>query len=91
MSRIPDYDKMRHKLAVANVENYGGDDLYDIMIHGYIGLEHMSNEDVLDTFVNMFDVKDIPKIETKQEQCEKCTYVVCVCKPVPFYTPNKEK
>jgi len=62
MSRIPDYDKMRHKLAVANVENYGGDDLYDIMIHGYIGLEHISNEEILETFVNMFDAKDIPKM-----------------------------
>ena len=57
------YDKMRHKLAVANVENYGGDDLYDIMIHGYIGLEHISNEEILETFINMFDEKDIPMIE----------------------------
>jgi len=63
MSRIPDYDKMRHKLAVFYVENYGGDDIYDIMMYGYKGLEHMSNEDILDTFVNMFDAKDIPKIK----------------------------
>ena len=69
--RKPDYDKMRHKLAVFYVENYGGEDIYDIMTHGYIGLEHMSNEDILDTFVNMFDVKDIPKMPLTKEEMNK--------------------
>ena len=64
MSRIPDYDKMRHRLAVANVENYdnSGDELYDIVMHGFQGFEHESNEEILETFVNLFDAKDIPKM-----------------------------
>ena len=68
MSRIPDYDKMRHKLAVFYVENYGGDDIYDIMIHGYEGLENIPNEEILETFVNLFDAKDIPKIPLTKEE-----------------------
>jgi len=91
MSRKPDYDKMRHKLASYYADNFGEQDVYDMVMHGFPGFEHESNEEILETFVNMFDEKDIPKIKIKQEQCEKCTYVVCVCKPVPFYTPNKEK
>jgi len=61
MSRIPDYDKMRHKLASYYADNFGEQDVYDMVMHGFQGFEHESNEEILETFVNLFDAKDIPK------------------------------
>lgn len=63
MSRIPDYDKMRHKLASYYADNLGEQDVYDMVMHGFQGFEHESNEEILETFVNIFDAKDIPKIK----------------------------
>ena len=91
MSRIPDYDTMRVMVATREAENMDGNDLVEILYSGYDGYKYDSDEDIMEIFLQLYDAKDIPKIEIKQEQCEKCTYVVCVCKPVPFYTPNKEK
>ena len=91
MSRMPDYDKMRHMIAKSCAEKLCQADIYDMLMHGHLGYDRESNPDILELFLEWFEAKDVPKIETKQEQCEKCTYVVCACKPVPFYTPNKEK
>ena len=91
MSRIPDYDTMRVMVATREAENMDGNDLVEILYSGYDGYKYESDEDIMDIFLQLYDAKDIPKIKTKQEQCEKCTYVVCVCKPVPFYTPTREK
>tara|TARA_Y100000004_G_scaffold193224_1_gene255329 strand:- start:249 stop:494 length:246 start_codon:yes stop_codon:yes gene_type:complete len=63
MSRIPDYDKMRRKLASYYADNLGEQDVYDMVMHGFQGFEHESNEEILETFVNMFDAKDIPKVK----------------------------
>ena len=91
--RVPDYEQMRHKLASYYADNYGEQDVYDMVMHGFQGFEHESNEEILETFVNMFDAKDIPKIklETGRQQCKECGYLVCVCKPVTFYTPQRKR
>ena len=91
MSRKPDYEQMKQMVAQREAENLPISEIEDILYYGLNGYKYDSNEDIMDIFLQLYDVKDIPKIKTKQEQCEKCTYVVCVCKPVPFYTPTREK
>ena len=58
-----DYDKIRHILASYYADNLGEQDIYDMVMHGFKGFEHESNEGILETFINMFDEKDIPMIE----------------------------
>ena len=67
MSRIPDYEQMRVMVATAEAENMNGNDLVEILYSGYDGYKYDSDEDILDTFVNLFDAKDIPKIDFNQE------------------------
>ena len=89
--RKPDYDTMRVMVATREAENMAGNDLVEILYSGYDGYKYESDEDIMDTFLQMYEVKDIPKIEIEvnEQQCKKCTYLVCVCKPVTFYTPRK--
>jgi len=93
MSRKPDYEQMKQMVAQREAENLPISDIEDILYYGLNGYKYESNEDIMDIFLQLYDAKDIPKIEIEvnEQQCEKCTYVVCVCKPVPFYTPTREK
>ena len=67
MSRIPDYDKMRVMLCEREAENMDVHEIAEILYSGYDGYKYDSDEDILDTFVNLFDAKDIPKIDFNQE------------------------
>jgi len=89
--RVPDYDTMRVMVATREAENMDGNDLVEILYSGYDGYKYDSDEDIMDIFLQMYEVKDIPKIkiEVDKQQCEKCTYIVCVCKPVTFFTPKR--
>lgn len=64
--RKPDYEQMRHKLASYYADNLGEQDVYDMVMHGFHGFEHESDEEILETFVNMFDAKDIPKVKIEE-------------------------
>ena len=61
MSRIPDYDKMRHMIAKKVEEKLVGADIYDMLMHGHIGYVRESDSDILELFITWFDVKNIPK------------------------------
>ena len=62
MSRIPDYDKMRDMLAEYETECAEGDTIYDIIRYGNMGgWEAMTDEEVLESFVEYFDSYKIPK------------------------------
>jgi hypothetical protein len=83
--RIPDYEIMRDKLAEYETECAEGDTIYDIIRYGNMGgWEAMQDEEVLESFIDYFGEKKIPKtkIEIHKQQCTECGYVVCVCKPV---------
>ena len=67
MSRIQDYNKMRHMLAEKVEEKLCGADIYDMLMHGHIGYERKSDPDILELFITWFDAKDIPKIDFNQE------------------------
>ena len=68
MSRIPDYDQMRHMLAEKVEEKLCGADIYDMLMHGHIGYERESDPDILELFITHFDTKDIPKIPLTKEE-----------------------
>ena len=91
--RIPDYDKMRHMIAESCAEKLCQADIYDMLMHGHLGYDRESNPDILELFLEWFEAKDIPKIkiETDKQQCKECGYLVCVCKPVTFYTPQRKR
>jgi len=89
--RIPDYDTMRVMLAESEAENIHGGDLVELLLNGYDGYMEDSNEDILEEFIGCYGEHRIPKIkiEVDKQQCEKCTFIVCICKPVTFYTPKR--
>ena len=91
MSRKPDYEQMKQMVAQREAENLPTSQIEDILYYGLNGYKYDSDAEIMEIFLQLYDAKDIPKIKTKQEQCEKCTYVVCACKPVPFYTSTREK
>ena len=86
--RVPDYDKMRKMLAKSEADNIHEGDLVEILLHGCQGYNAESNNDIMEEFIGCYGEHRIPKIkiEVDKQQCEKCTYIVCVCKPVNFYT-----
>ena len=93
MSRKPDYEQMKQMVAQREAENLPISQIEDILYYGLNGYKYDSDADIMEIFLQLYDAKDIPKIEIEanKQQCEKCTYVVCACKPVPFYTPTREK
>ena len=91
--RLPDYDKMRIMVAEVEAENMDGNELVEILYSGYDGYKYESDEDIMDIFLQLHEGKDIPKIklEVNKQQCKECGYLVCVCKPVTFYTPKAKR
>ena len=89
--RIPDYDKMREMLAEWEAESIQEGDLVEILLNGCQGYVSESNEDIMEEFLGCYGEHRIPKIkiEVDKQQCKKCGYIVCVCKPVTFYTPKR--
>ena len=57
----------------------------------YVVKIHADSE-ILELYTNMFGHHKIPKtkLEVNKQQCKECRYVVCVCKPVTFYTPKSK-
>ena len=91
--RGPDYDKMRIMVAEREAENMDGKEMVEILYSGNNGYNNESDEDILDIFLQLHEGKDIPKIklEVNKQQCKECGYLVCVCKPVTFYTPQRKR
>ena len=91
--RVADYDTMRVMVAEREAENMDGNDLVEMLYSGYDGYKYESDEDIMDIFLQMYEARDIPKIklETGRQQCKECGYLVCVCKPVTFYTPQRKR
>ena len=92
--RIPDYDKMRVMVAEREAENMDGKEMVEILYSWNNGYNNESDEDIFDIFRCIYDEKDIPKkklIEIDKQQCKECGYLVCVCKPVTFYTPKAKR
>jgi len=88
--RIPDYNRMREALAFYESENISKADLYEVCLLGKHGYRDCEDEEVINLFVDIWGVSQIPKRKadkpTKQHkgknQCTDCGYAVCVCKPV---------
>ena len=89
--RKPDYEQMKQMVAQREAENLSASQIEDILYYGLNGYKYESNEDIMEAFMQIYDSKDIPKIkiEVDKQQCEKCTFIVCICKPVTFYTPKR--
>tara|TARA_R110002020_G_scaffold4512_5_gene19669 strand:- start:492 stop:773 length:282 start_codon:yes stop_codon:yes gene_type:complete len=89
--RVPDYDKMREMLAESEADSIQEGDLVEVLLHGCQGYDAESNEDIMEEFLGCYGEHRIPKIkiEVNEQQCKKCTYLICVCKPVTFYTPKR--
>ena len=91
--RVPDYDKMREMLAESEADSIQEGDLVKVLLNGCKGYVKESNEDILEEFIGCYGENRIPKIklEVNKQQCKECRYVVCVCKPVTFYTPKSKR
>ena len=63
MSRKPDYEQMKHMVAQREAENLPISEIEDILYYGLNGDKYDSNEDIMDIFLQLYDVKDIPKIK----------------------------
>ena len=63
MSRKPDYEQMKQMVAQREAENLPISDIEDILYYGLNGYKYESNEDIMDIFLQLYDVKDIPKIK----------------------------
>ena len=89
--RIPDYDKMREMLAEWEAESIQEGDLVEILLNGCQGYVSESNEDIIEEFLGCYGEHKMPwiKIEVDKQQCKECGYIVCVCKPVTFYTERR--
>lgn len=91
--RVPDYDRMREMLAEWEAESIQESDLVDILLNGCQGYDAESNDDIMEEFIGCYGEHRIPKIkiETDKQQCKECGYLVCICKPVTFYTPRRKR
>ena len=91
--RVPDYDRMRVMLAEWEAESIQESDLVDILLNGCQGYDAESNDDIMEEFIGCYGEHRIPKIkiETDKQQCKECGYLVCICKPVTFYTPRRKR
>ena len=63
MSRKPDYEQMKQMVAQREAENLPISEIEDILYYGLNGYKNDSNEDIMDIFLQLYDVKDIPKIK----------------------------
>ena len=63
MSRKPDYEQMKQMVAQREAENLPISEIEDILYYGLNGDKYDSNEDIMDIFLQLYDVKDIPKIK----------------------------
>ena len=61
--RKPDYNKMRSALACQEAETIQEKDVYEILLFGTKGWKDCDDEQVFDEFVNLWGIKDIPKVE----------------------------
>ena len=91
--RLPDYDKMREMLAESEADSIQEGDLVEVLLDGCKGYVNESNDDILEEFIGCYGENRIPKIklEVNKQQCKECGYLVCVCKPVTFYTPKAKR
>ena len=89
--RIPDYNRMREALAFYESENISKADLYEVCLLGKHGYRDCEDEEVINLFVDIWGVSQIPKRKadtptrkknTTKNQCTDCGYLICVCKPV---------
>ena len=67
MSRKPDYEQMKQMVAQREAENLPISDIEDILYYGLNGFKYESNEDIMDIFLQLYDVKDIPKVKIEEE------------------------
>ena len=67
MSRKPDYEQMKKMVAQREAENLPISDIEDILYYGLNGFKYESNEDIMDIFLQLYDVKDIPKVKIEEE------------------------
>ena len=58
-----DYNKMRSALACQEAETIQEKDVYEILLFGTKGWKDCDDEQVFDEFVNLWGIKDIPKVE----------------------------
>ena len=63
MSRKPDYEQMKQMVAQREAENLPISQIEDILYYGLNGYKYDSNENIMDIFLQLYDVKDIPKIK----------------------------
>ena len=63
MSRKPDYEQMKQMVAQREAENLPISQIEDILYYGLNGYKYDSNEDIMEIFLQLYDVKDIPKIK----------------------------
>ena len=63
MSSKPDYEQMKKMVAQREAENLPISEIEDILYYGLNGYKYDSNEDIMDIFLQLYDVKDIPKIK----------------------------
>ena len=66
MARIPDYDKMREKLALYEAEQMDRRDLSEILLYGTSGYDQCEDEEVFSLYVDCFGATKIPKITKEQ-------------------------
>ena len=67
MSRKQDYEQMKKMVAQREAENLPISDIEDILYYGLNGFKYESNEDIMDIFLQLYDVKDIPKVKIEEE------------------------
>lgn len=91
--RVPDYDRMREMLAEWEADSIQESDLVEVLLHGCQGYDAESDEDIFEEFLGKYHKSEIPKIklEVNKQQCKECGYLVCICKPVTFYTPRRKR
>ena len=63
MSRKRDYEQMKQMVAQREAENLPISQIEDILYYGLNGYKYDSNEDIMEIFLQLYDVKDIPKIK----------------------------
>ena len=63
MSRKPDYEQMKQMVAQREAENLSTSQIEDILYYGLNGYKYDSNEDIMETFMQIYDAKDIPKVK----------------------------
>ena len=64
--RKPDYDRMRDMLADYEAETMQRSDLHDVFLFGTVGYKDVSDDEVMDLFLQIWQPSKLPKIKVEE-------------------------